>query len=138
MLRNVAGLLSKSKVCKWYKTRKDGRDGVHDEHQSERPSTSKTEENILKIRDSVLENRRLSFRDVVDVTEISFGSAQSILKDHLGLSRISSGLVSKSPIIIRQRLLRDKRKLRIRPNWHRVTFLFSLGSKNHFVVTALI
>ena len=38
---------------------------------------------------------RLTFRELVDMVGISFGSVQTILKDHLGLRRVKSRLVPK-------------------------------------------
>jgi len=38
----------------------EGRESVTDEESSGRPATSKTEENIAKVRQIVRENRRLS------------------------------------------------------------------------------
>ena len=43
----------------------------------------------------VLENRRLTIRELVDMVGISFGSVQTILKNHLGLRRVKSRLVPK-------------------------------------------
>ena len=43
----------------------------------------------------VLGNRRLTIRELVDMVGISFGSVQTILKDHLGLRRVKSRLVPK-------------------------------------------
>ena len=43
----------------------------------------------------VLANRHLTIRELVDMVGISFGSAQTILKDHLGLKRVKSRLVQK-------------------------------------------
>lgn len=88
--------MARSNVYKWHKTFQEGREEVEDEHRPGRPSTSKTDENIVKIKGLVLQNRRFSIRDLVDITGISFGSIQSILKNDLGLSRVSSRLVPKS------------------------------------------
>ena len=49
--------------------------------------------NINKIKEIVLGNRRLTIRELVDMVGISFGSVQTILKDHLGLRRVKSRLV---------------------------------------------
>ena len=43
----------------------------------------------------VLGNRRLTIRELVDMIGISFGSVQTILRDHLGLGRFKSRLVPK-------------------------------------------
>ncbi|XP_037897537.1 protein GVQW3-like [Glossina fuscipes] len=87
--------MAQSKVYKWYKNFKEGREAVEDESRPGRPSTSITDENINKIKALVIGNSRLTIRDLVDITKISIGSMQSILKDHLGLKIVSSRLVSK-------------------------------------------
>ena len=43
----------------------------------------------------VLGNRRLTIPELVDMGGISFGSLQTILKDHLGLRSVKSRLVTK-------------------------------------------
>ena len=43
----------------------------------------------------VFGNRRLTIRKHIDMVGISFGSVQTILKDHLGLRRVKSRLVPK-------------------------------------------
>ena len=55
--------------------------------------TSIDDQNINKIKEMVLGNRRLTIRDLVDMVGISFGSVQTILKDHLVLRRVQSRLV---------------------------------------------
>ena len=62
---------------------------------SGRPSTSIDNENINKIKEMVLGNRRLTIRELVDMVGIAFGSMQTILKDHLGLNRVKSRSVPK-------------------------------------------
>ena len=44
----------------------------------------------------VLENRRLTIRDIADSLGISFGSVQAILKDELSLRRVKSRMVPKT------------------------------------------
>ena len=66
-----------------------GRERVDDLQLSGRPSK------ISKIKEMVLGNRRLAIPELVDMGGISFGLAQTILKDHLGLRRLKSRLVSK-------------------------------------------
>jgi len=52
--------MKKTAVYTWVKRFSQGRENVTDEERSGRPATSRTEENIAKIRQIVLENRRLS------------------------------------------------------------------------------
>jgi len=62
MLVHVYGnnAMKKTAVCKWVKRFAEGRESVTDEGRSGRPATSRTEENVAKIRQIVRENRWLS------------------------------------------------------------------------------
>ena len=61
MLVQVYGdnAMKKIAVYKWMKRFSEGRKSVIEEERSERPVTSRTEENIAEVRQIVHENRRL-------------------------------------------------------------------------------
>ncbi|XP_011263146.2 uncharacterized protein LOC105255530 [Camponotus floridanus] len=98
MLQKAFGdhALSERNVYKWYKHFKEGRESVEDEERSGRPSTSTDEQHVKKIEELVLANRRMTVRDLADAVGISKGSANTILKDILGLKRVKSRLVPKN------------------------------------------
>jgi hypothetical protein len=50
---------------------------------SEHPSTSKTDENVDKVKGLFHKNRRITICEVADMLGISFGSVQRIQKDNL-------------------------------------------------------
>jgi len=52
--------MKKTTVYKWVKGFSEGRESVTDEERLGRPATSRTEENIAKVRQIVCENRRQS------------------------------------------------------------------------------
>ena len=52
--------MKKTAVCKRLKRFSEGIESVTDEERSGRPATSRTEENIAKIRQILSENRRLT------------------------------------------------------------------------------
>ena len=54
--------LSRSHLFKWYKAFSEGRESIKDEHRSGRP-TSKTDNNVEKVRALVQSDRRLSAND---------------------------------------------------------------------------
>jgi len=56
--------MKKTAVYKWVKRFSGGRKSVTDEERSGRQATSRTEENIAKIRQIVRENRRLIVRSI--------------------------------------------------------------------------
>ena len=52
--------LSRTQVCWWHKAFLDGRENVEDKPRCGRPCTSKTDENVTKVRDIVSSDRRLT------------------------------------------------------------------------------
>ena len=68
MLVQVYGdsAMKKTAVYKWVKRFSEGGESVTDEERSGRPATSRTEENIAKVRKIVRENRQLTFRSITE------------------------------------------------------------------------
>jgi len=63
-------VMTKRAVYKWVKRFSEGRECVTDEEKSGRPATSRTEENIAKIRQIVREKRRMTVRSVAEQVNI--------------------------------------------------------------------
>jgi len=59
--------MNQSKTFLWYKRFKDGRTYVDDDERSGRPSTSTTPENIAKVREAILADRRQTIHDVCEL-----------------------------------------------------------------------
>ena len=74
-------VLSKKNIYKWYKLFQAGREDVHDERRSGRPSTSTTNENVEAVKKLVLENRRVTIKEVAKEVGISVGSCHAIVKE---------------------------------------------------------
>jgi len=68
MLVQVYGdtAMKETAVHKWVKRFYEGRESVTDEERSGLPATSRTEENIAKIRQIVRENCRLTVRNIAE------------------------------------------------------------------------
>jgi len=68
MLVQVYGdsAVKKTAVYKWVKRFSEGRESVTDEERSGRPTTTRTEENIAKVRQFVRENRWLTVRSIAE------------------------------------------------------------------------
>ena len=97
MLRKVFGnfTMSQKNVYKWYKDFKQGRERVDNLERYGRPSKSTDDLHVNKVKELVLKNRRLTVEDLTDIIGISEGSVKAILKDQLGLQKVTSSLVPK-------------------------------------------
>ncbi|XP_037946086.1 uncharacterized protein LOC119678365 [Teleopsis dalmanni] len=87
--------MSRTQAYKWYKSFKEGREVIKDLPRSGRPSTSNTEENVAKIKKIVLEDRRMTKREIARDLNISNGSVYHILHDILGMRRVGARFVPK-------------------------------------------
>ena len=65
-------------VYKWVKRFSEGRGSVTDEERSGRPVTSRTEENIAKVRQVLRENRRLTVRSIAEQVNIDRETVRKI------------------------------------------------------------
>lgn len=95
-------VLSRTTCFEWFKRFKEGRTSVKDNGRPGRPSTSKTNETVARVREIIRNNRRLTIREVAEDVGISYGSCQEILTKELGMSRIAAKFVP--------RLLTDEQK----------------------------
>jgi hypothetical protein len=97
--------VSRTQVFRWHKAFLDGRESVEDEPRSGRPCTSKTDENVTKVRDLVRSDRRLTVRQTV----------HEILTFELGMQKICGHLdaasrqCSLSHCHLRERIFGQKR-----------------------------
>ena len=71
--------MKKTAVYKWVKLFSEGRESVTDDERSGRPATSRTEENISKVRQIVRENRRLTVKSKAEQVNIERETVRKIL-----------------------------------------------------------
>ena len=79
-----------SMVKKWFTEFRCGRTSTIDAERSGRPVEFAIHETIEKIRNMVLADRRLKVQEIMEAVGISHGSVVSILKDHLGMKKLSA------------------------------------------------
>jgi len=79
-------------VLDWFRRFKVGRISVESDLRSGRPSTSRNEEMIAKVRTVVRNNRRLTVREM---TGISVGSCDAILTEDLHMKRVRAKFVPR-------------------------------------------
>ena len=78
--------LNRSNVFVWFNIFKNGHKSVEDDPQPGWTSTSNTDENIVKVRDLVRSDRRLTIREMSNELNLSFYAVQSILTKDLTMS----------------------------------------------------
>jgi histone-lysine N-methyltransferase SETMAR len=95
MLQEAFGdnAMTQSKTFLWYKHFNDGGTSVDDDKRSGQPSTCTTPENIAKVREAILADRRQTIHDVCEIVGLSYGTVQNILADNLNMRRISARLM---------------------------------------------
>ena len=87
--------LSHSNVFIWFNRFKNGCESVEDDPWPSRPSTSKTDENIVKVCDLVRSDYLLTSREMAHELNLSFYAFQSILTKDLTMRRVSAKFIPK-------------------------------------------
>jgi len=82
-------------VYKWFERFRNGCESDEDEDRSERPSTSKTQENVERVSEMIRSNRWLTIREISEDPNISYGSVHNILTTDLNVRRVSAKFVPR-------------------------------------------
>ena len=86
---------SRAQVFRWHKAFLDARESVEDEPRSGRPCTSKTDENVTKVRALVRSDWRLTVRMIGSELNLNHRTVHDILTEELGMQKICAELVPK-------------------------------------------
>ena len=73
--------ISRTQIQLWYNRFKEGREDVNDNARPARSNKSTTQENIEAVKKMILDNRRITIREIADDDGISFGSCKAIFTD---------------------------------------------------------
>ena len=97
LLREAYGpeAVGRTQCFEWHRRFQSGRSSLEDDERSGRPSTSITQENVLRIRELVHEDRRRSIDDFANIVGVSYGSAQAILTSELNMRRVAAKFVPR-------------------------------------------
>ena len=91
----VVSAMSRTRVDEWYKRFQDGREDFQDDECPGRSSTSTTDENVEKVKEMVMNDCRITIREVADDVVISIGSCNEIFSNVLGIKRVAAKFVPK-------------------------------------------
>lgn len=87
--------LSRARVFEWHKRFLEGRDSVKDDDRPGRPRTSTIDENVVKVRDTIRKDRRLSVRAVAEMLHMNRESVRRILTEELNMRKVCAKMVPK-------------------------------------------
>ena len=87
---------SKTTVCKWAAEFQRGRSSLEDDPRSGRPKSATTEETINAVHDMVMDDRRLTKREIAEAVGISDERVLHILHDELRLRKLLARWVPHS------------------------------------------
>ena len=87
--------LSRAQVRKWHKAFKEGWEKVADNSRSGRPSTSRTDENLNRVRDGLNQDGRLGGCLIADTLSLSKSSVNRIVTKDLKMRKVCAELVPK-------------------------------------------
>jgi len=88
--------LSSAQVCRWHKFFLEGRAQVEDEPRVGRPSTSKTEDNLDRVRSLVSSDRLLTLRMISNELNLNRFTVHQILTQDLDMRKVCAKMVPKN------------------------------------------
>jgi hypothetical protein len=88
-----------AQIKEWYNRFKDGRTSVESDARPGRNSTSRNDELIGQVQNSVMQDCHVTVREPAEEVEISTGSVHFILTDDLAMRRVCEKFVPKLQLI---------------------------------------
>lgn len=86
---------SRQAISKWCELFENGRTNMEDDYRQGRPSTSVTDDNVERVHQLVLANRRITVDEIVAELRISHGSVHYIISEKLQCRKICARWVPR-------------------------------------------
>ncbi|XP_046683674.1 protein GVQW3-like [Homalodisca vitripennis] len=87
--------LSRAQVFWWFNEFKNGRESVEDMERSGRPSTSRVDETVAKVKELLDSNRRLSLKMIADEVSVNKFTVRQIVTQDLMMRKVCAKLVPR-------------------------------------------
>ena len=86
MIKSAYGVdaMGRLSVFEWHKLFREGREQVEDDKRSGRPSSSKSSENLVKVKNVLSSDRRLSVRMIFKLLNLPKSTVHEIVTENLG------------------------------------------------------
>ena len=84
-----------TQIKEWFRWCKEGRTSVESDEHSGRPATGRNQLMIDKVHFSMLDNQRITIRELSDELELSFCLVKSNMTEDLGMKRIAVKFIPK-------------------------------------------
>ena len=88
--------LSREQVFRWHKSFLEGREQVEDEPRAGRHSTSRSDENMVRLRSLVRSDRRLTLRMISNELNLNRFTVHQILTQDLDMGKVCAKMVPKN------------------------------------------
>ena len=97
LLQEVYGdaTMSRTRIFDWRKRFREGREDVEDDPKSGRPTTSRTNENVERVREKVRSDRRLTVRMIADELSMNSERVWRIITEDLGMRKVCAKMVPR-------------------------------------------
>ena len=97
LLQEVYGdaTMSRTRIFEWRKRFREGREDVEDDPKSGRPTTSRTNENVERVREKVRSDRRLTVRMIADELSMNSERVWRIITEDLGMRKVCAKMVPR-------------------------------------------
>jgi len=84
------GVMDMKNVRSWVRQFKEGRTSCENKLKEPQPRTSRSEDMIARVKQMVMEDRRLTVKQIAANAGISVGSVDTILNDDLKMRKVSA------------------------------------------------